>query len=378
MNKKQTLKQIWQYALAKVNGETLVKEYLHKNPQQGEIYLIAIGKAAAFMAKAAHELLHSTIVSGIVITKYHHSLNLPYQTIETGHPIPDENSLKAGRQLLKFIQLIPDTAKVLFLLSGGASALVEVLPEHLSLNDIKEINKRLLSEPLAIDEINKIRQKNSLIKGGKLLNYFKNQAILELIISDVPNNNLRYIGSGLLHPTEKKSMGNQAVKSIILASIKTAMTAAKDKAQQLGYEVFMQESIFQGDAQMLAQKFAHIMLQGPKGIYIWGGESTVHLPENPGAGGRNQHLALAAAKSLNSHPNIALIALGTDGTDGPSIYAGAYVDGLTIEQGCAMQLEPDDYLEQANSGTYLEIMQNLIKTGATGSNVMDLVIGISL
>lgn len=374
---KDSLKKIFQAGINAVNGKNCVARFLAQHPISQPIYLIAIGKAAASMAQGALAAYPDQIKTGLVITKKNHCLKLPFTCFEASHPIPDASSVEAGKLLLQFIKATPQDALLLFLISGGTSALVEVLPENFSLTDLRKLNQQLIASHLPIAEINKIRAQHSLIKGGGLIKFLAGRQAMQLLISDVPSNHPEEIGSGLLflpNPQQKES----TIKSYIIASIFNAMQAAADYAKQLGYKVETKLELITGDPEAAGKQLAQKLLNDPARIMICGGETSIALPEHPGLGGRNQHLALSAATVLAGHKNVYLLAAGTDGTDGPNECAGAIVDGQTIQRGERKKLDPQLTLKKADSGTFLQAAGDLFYTGPTHTNVMDLIVGLKL
>ena len=372
LHRRKQVLQFYQAALTAVSGETAVMHFLQENPLSESTSLIAIGKAAASMAMGAQQVLGEQLRSGLVITKHGHCdprIDSRIQQLQSAHPVPDESSLLAGRALLDFLEALPDDEPLLFLLSGGASALVEVLPGEMSIEQLSELNRELLASGLSIGEMNAKRKQLSQIKGGKLIPFLKGRACLQLLISDVPGDDLSVIGSGLL-------MGEATnIDSHIVASNDIARKAIVEEATKMGVTVINHAAHFQGDVTELAAQFCDELLNGPPGLYLWGGESSVVLPEHPGRGGRTQHLALAAARYLTGHENVLLLSVGTDGSDGPTEEAGAQVDGGTVQRGEWEEASALDALELADSGRFLELSGDLIQTGPTGTNVMDLVIG---
>lgn len=407
-------------AIERVRGDRCVECWLQKHPVKGPVHLVAIGKAAASMAQGALTALPTQIEEGLIITKKNHcgsfisgEGNSHIVCIEAAHPIPDQSSLDAGNRLLHFIQAIPLHSPVLILISGGTSALVEVLPQNVSLQDWRQVNQWLLAHSFSIDQINTVRKRISCIKGGRLAPYLADKRVMCLMISDVKDNDPSVIGSGML--AANRSIGDQDVdeamidelpshimdiltsasqlpvpndpcfKSInidLIATLQDAKNAAKNAALELGYEVFYHDEFVEGDAIEAGQALAAQLLQGPAGVHIWGGETIVELPEKPGRGGRNQNLALAAAQVLNGNSNVFFLAAGTDGTDGPGEDAGALVDGGTQTRGMAVlgraNQSIDWYLKNADAGTFLDASGDLIRTGPTGTNVMDLMVGLKI
>ncbi len=373
MSNKKHLFEIYKSSLKAVNGRTRVAAYLREHPFYNSLALIAIGKAAAQMAKGAFDVFNSSQISqALLITKYGHLEDLksyPILCLEAAHPVPDASSLAAGQTLLNFIQKLPPAVPILFLISGGTSALVEVLNPGITLAYLQRVNNELLASGLDIQQMNQIRKSLSAIKGGGLATYVKGHPILNLLISDVPNDDLQTIGSGLL------TTATPNIKQEIIANPTMARQAACKAAKQFGYEVFEQKDLIVGEAEIIGHRLGKELCQARAGIYIASSETTVHLPENPGQGGRCQSLALAAACELAGKTDVFFLAAGTDGTDGPGKFAGAIVDGNTLRR---CNLNAEECLKRADAGSFLALSGDLIETGPTGTNVMDILIGLKL
>lgn len=393
----QLVYELFQAGLAAVQGQRCVADYLSRNPRHQPVFIVAVGKAACAMTLGAMAVLDGQIIKGLIITKSGHGNAQLEQDprlhcIESGHPLPNNDSLLAGDALCQFLDAVPADADLLFLISGGASSLVEVLADGVLLDDLLRANQWLLGSGLAIAEINQVRQTLSQIKGGGLLAWVKDRPTTVLLISDVAGNDPHTIGSGLLYPGEKTSVPAslpdwlvrpelrpashlpETVQHHIIASNADALQAAADRGRALRYAVTIMAESLAGDAQLAGQAIASQLQELPEGVYIWGGETTVMLPEVTGAGGRNQHLALSAAHALRAHNNIVLLAAGTDGTDGPTDCAGAIIDASTIRRGQIKGLDALTCLQQADSGGYLAATDDVLLTGPTGTNVMDMVI----
>ena len=368
--------------------------------------MAAVGKAACAMAQGAQDALGSRILDALIVTKKGHAEPLPWPVLEAGHPLVDETSLEAGRRLLAFVDRIPKDASVLVLISGGASALVEALPPEINLDQFQKINRWVLGSGLDINDYNRIRRRLSRLKGGRLAKLLSPRRVLCLVVSDVPGNDLRAIGSGplvadedLRRPLTLRDLPDfitealkhmppapapddacfQNVKREIVATLDNAKSAAADAAKQLGYEALMESAFIAGDAMEAGARLAKKLLRSePDAIHIWGGETTVMLPESPGRGGRNQSLALAAAMMLQGHDDAWFLAAGTDGTDGPTDDAGALVDGGTVARGEQAGLDARQSLARADAGSFLEASGDLIQTGPTGTNVMDIMLGLKV
>lgn len=369
--------------LERVAGRRCVREALLARPpsrDDGPVWAAAVGKAAASMALGAIDALGPALACVLVITKRGHLapelLSLPgVEAYESAHPVPDESSLAAGARLLEWVHELPATVLPLFLISGGASSLVEVLEPGVSLAELEQLSARGLAGGVAIGELNTQRARLSRIKGGRLAARFGGRAARALFISDVPTDDPAVIGSGLLGPA---AGGADRVERQVVASVTEAMAGVAMEASQRGLTVECVQQRFSGEATRIAARLAHELLIGNTQVRVWGGESTVSLPALPGRGGRNQHLALAAARFLPGYPQLLLLAAGTDGTDGPTDAAGGLVDSETCARLACAGLDPDDCLSRADSATALAAADALVRTGPTGTNVADLVIGLKL
>ncbi len=402
---------IFAIGLEAVKGRSCVAQFLSQNrlPTQ-RAWVVAIGKAASGMMSGASDFFDlpehgSRLIEGLVITKQGHSAVTDVSRItiiESDHPVPTQRSLDAGQQLVEFVKRVPENDTLLFLISGGTSSLVEVLPESVSIEQLAALNHLLLSNPWSIDEINRIRQSVSCIKNGKLLGAIKTPHCVQLTISDVADNDLSIIGSGLLVKGTKRYSDNafelpdwvkrmQANCSIssgplppghrvehkIIADNAQARKAIEQFAFSNDLDLIVNKTI-DGEVSTASKMIATTLKEGSPGLYVWGGETVVNLPEKPGRGGRCQSLALSIAEEIDQHNDTVLLAIGTDGTDGPGDVAGALIDGLTIQRGLQFGLDSRKELLRANAGEYLEETGDLIDTGPTGTNVVDLIIGLKL
>jgi len=400
---RELLLRIYSAALQSVNGRTVVRGYLRHRSFPRQVNLIAIGKAAVSMAWGARDALGRKIGRALVITKRGYAdPHLPFECLQSAHPLPDESSLEAGGRLLEFIASAPPKSPFLFLISGGTSSLVESLPEGVDLETLRRTNDWLLGSGLEIGAMNAIRKCLSRIKGGRLVRYLAGHPVLNLMISDVTDNDPAVIGSGLLVQGAEEEIPasqhlpqwlrevlqglesspvpaascSEGVENKIVADCRMAMRAAAEEGRKAGLEVHLHPSLFRGDAIRLARDFVQEIRRGMPGLYVWGGESTVVLPSSPGRGGRNQSLALAAARHLEGYDSVLFLAAGSDGTDGPTREAGAVVDGGTIARGRLHGMNAKEALRGADAGRFLEASGDLISTGPTGTNVMDLVLGL--
>ena len=397
---KEDLLNIFQAAINAVAGDQVVKKEVTGEKYLDKYHIIAIGKAADAMLQG---LPDEKIIDGLLISKHGHiSDKLQHDSrficIESDHPIPKNASILAGKTLLDYIDKLPPNAPCLFLISGGASALVEVLQDNWSLEDLADMTDYLLANAYSINEINAIRRKTSKIKGGGLWHYLNHRPVTCLLISDVPNDSPQDIGSGLLFPASidsltalppnlpkkwsskiKKNKSVQTPKNFdwkIIASLSNAKQAAADHAKKLGYSVTVVSDFLDGKAVDVARDCVEMINRNPQTLFIWGGETTVILPKNAGKGGRNQHLALASAIQMDKLSDCYLLTAGTDGSDGLSTATGALVDSLTLARGHKLNLNAADFLQNADSNTFFSKINEVIMTGATGTNVMDLVFAI--
>lgn len=395
---------IFHAGLAATAGETCVAAFLAAHPSTEPVSVVALGKAASAMASGATRTLGARLHRGLLVTKPGHTApqlqqDTRFTCLEAAHPLPDRRSLEAGRRLLQFIAATPQGESLLFLISGGTSSLVEVLDEASDLDTLHRLNHWLLGSGLDIATVNRIRRSVSQIKGGQLLEYLGNRPATVLLISDVPGDDPAVIGSGLLAPpldvaalpgglpewirrlvggrgpVGDASIPRRPVAHHVVARLQDALAAAARYAAEAGLEVTIVDSALCGDAIIAGERIAQHLQRQSTGVCLWGGETTVCLPEHPGRGGRNQSLALAAALTLQDSTDCVLLAAGTDGTDGPGEVAGAIVDGGTVARGGTRQAARTA-LRRADAGSFLDASGDLLVTGPTGTNVMDMVIGL--
>jgi len=376
------------------------------NQDLGEkIHLVAIGKAAWTMAAAASRYLGDKIQTGVVITKYNHSQGaIPRTTIfEAGHPIPDENSVEATKAVLTLAEKLDNDDKLLFLVSGGGSALFEAPMDGISLEDIAAHTGTLLAGGADISEINTIRKRFSKVKAGRFATLCEPANIFAIILSDVLGDRPDAIASGpatsdtstkeeaiyiakkygldlspahktLLEIETPKTIDN--VTAIVTGSVRSLCESAATSALAFGYTSYILTTSLDCQAAE-AGKFLGAMardshFQRPCAI-IAGGETIVHVTGN-GKGGRNQELALAAAKSIAGLENTVIFSLGSDGTDGPTDAAGGIVDGKTKASLAAQGLNIDKILADNDSYNGLKAVNSLLITGPTGTNVNDVAV----
>ena len=389
--RKATLLSLFQAGVDAVGGVQATQRALADDNLQATLskplHLVAIGKAADAMARGALSVanVNSGLVSALVITKHDHlgesiKADARFECIESGHPVPDENSLLAGARLQDYVSQIPESHLLLFLVSGGASALVEHLDNGLTLNELRIKTDELLASGAPIGEMNRQRRKLSLIKGGKLANVVRCE-VLQLLISDVPGDKPGDIGSGLLVPDVQTGMKPELavwekVQTHVIASSSIAQAAVCKEAQNKKLKVIQPTGSLDGDIHDVCTRVAHVLSQAEPGVYVWGGEPTVVLPATPGRGGRNQHLALSLVNAAATHGAVSILVCGTDGTDGPTNDAGGLIDEASAALAEKNRLDPTHALQRADAGSVLDALDLLVTTGPSGTNVMDLCIAI--
>jgi glycerate 2-kinase len=341
----------------------------------------AVGKAASAMALGALDALGSRIERTLIIAKDGHLEagveRLPgVRVILSSHPVPDQRSLVAGESLCEFVDTTPANVVPVFLVSGGASSLAEVLAPGSNLEDLRQLNATGLASGVGIAELNARRRTISRLKGGGLTARLNGRAALALFLSDVPGDDPAVIGAGILGPAPGAGAAADHVTRRVIARIEDAMRAVGERASNLRTRI--SEARFSGDADRLAVRLIHELCLSDAQVCVWGGESVVRLPAQPGRGGRNQHLALAAARLIAGQDDLLFLAAGTDGTDGPTDDAGALVDGQTCGRVTVAGLDVERCLSAANSQPALAAAGDLVHTGPTGTNVGDLAVGLKL
>ena len=402
MTLREQAERIIKAALSAAQPDSAVKKALQNADfSEGKLILVAAGKAAWQMAKAAYEELGERINGGVVITKYGHSQGKisDFAIYEAGHPVPDENSFLATEKAIEAVSNLNENDTVLFLLSGGGSALFEkpLIPAA----DLERLTKELLACGADIVEINTLRKRFSAVKGGRFAELCAPAKVFTVVLSDVLGDRLDMIASGpaypdsssaedarnivkkyhltlteemqeLLHKETPKTLNN--VETHITGSVRQLCAAAETICKELGYEtVLLTDSLCctARDAGSFLGSIARCHgNSGRKLAFLAGGETVVQLTGN-GLGGRNQELALAAAEQIEGL-SACVFSLGSDGTDGPTDAAGGYVDGesaaLLRKQGISIS----EALKNNDSYHALQACGGLIITGPTGTNVNDL------
>ena len=372
----------------------------------GRVVLVAAGKAAWQMAKAAHDCLGSRIDAGVVVTKYEHVMGpiANYVCCEAGHPVPDENSFAGTQKALDLVSGLTAEDTVLFLLSGGGSALFEkpLIPG----SELQDITSQLLACGADIVEINTIRKRLSAVKGGKFAQCCAPAHVYAIILSDILGDPLDMIASGpacpdsasseqavaiaekyelklseearaLLYVETPKSLDN--VTTQITGSVRELCTAAAKVCTELGYEPIMLTDMLSCQAKEAGSFLASILKthagSGKKLAFLAGGETVVHLT-GKGKGGRNQELALSAAIGIDGIPGAAVFSVGSDGTDGPTDAAGGYVDHETAATLRAQGIDIFTVLKNNDAYNALAKCDGLVITGPTGTNVNDVAVAL--
>jgi hydroxypyruvate reductase len=398
-------------AVDHVSGDRCVERFLLEHTLPGDYDIVAIGKAAEAMLRAAAVGLGSKMRRGLLICAPAYLSGQPpplgTRFCVSSHPIPTSDSLAAGQALVEFVQDSAAADKVLFLISGGASAMVEQLIPSCQLEDLQRLNQAALASNLSINAINSLRKCLSQLKAGGLLNFVRATEVTALYLSDVRGDDISVIGSGLLSANERldareiaktsailpaplrekivssprlvmQASAQPAAQQHVLANNRSAMRAVMRAGVTQGWPLFLGHDYFTGDAEQLGAQMAQTVKQGLPGLYVWGGESTVSLPARPGRGGRNFHLALAFANALGDAnidcENIAILAGATDGQDGNSGVAGVLLDGTARQRAQALGLSISDAMARADTLSLVEQIGQTIALPATNTNVNDIVL----
>ena len=402
MNMHRDAKAIMDAALSAAMPDTAVEKALQKLPEVfGRIVLIAAGKAAWQMAAAAYETLGRKISGGVVCTKYDHCKGPIGNLIlcEGGHPVPDANSYRGTQLAIEAVKNLGEADLVLFLISGGGSALFEkpLIPEE----EMADVTRQLLACGADIVEMNTLRKRLSAVKGGKFAKLCAPAKVFSIVLSDVIGDPLDMIASGPAYPDSStreqalaiiekyqlklsaaamalmeqetpKALAN--VETHITGSVKQLCAAAAQTAESLGYKpVVLTASLCceARDAGSFLASIAQYHTGSQPMAFIAGGETVVHLT-GKGKGGRNQELALAGAKGIAGMEKAVLFSLGSDGTDGPTDAAGGIVDGNTAAKLKEKGIAIDAVLQNNDAYHALQAVDGLIITGPTGTNVNDL------
>lgn len=405
MNLKQDAEAVIAAALHAAMPDTAVQKALQALPPcRGRLVLVAVGKAAWQMASAALAVLKDRVDGGIVITKYGHARGaLPGLCVwEAGHPVPDENSYAATQAAIDLVTPLTGDDLVLFLLSGGGSALFE--KPLIDGGELAALTKQLLASGADIVEINTIRKRLSAVKGGRFAALCAPARVFSVVLSDIIGDPLDMIASGPAYPdgstteqalyiVEKYGLALSAeamallraetpkslphVETHVTGSVRQLCAAAETSCRELGYRPTVLTASLCCEAREAGRFFAAIAAyyqQSRESVaFIAGGETVVHV-RGKGLGGRNQELALSAAQGIAGMADTALFSFGSDGTDGPTDVAGGYVDGRTCAALEAQGRRIADALDDNDAYHALRAVDGLLMTGATGTNVNDLTV----
>ncbi len=398
----------------------IIDDQIYHLPQFKNLFVVGAGKAAAPMAAAIEDIFGERIAEGIVAAKYGHVTDLSrIKLIEAGHPLPDENGLYGASAIYNLAKKAEKDDLIICLISGGASALMPYPYDGLTLEDKRDAVKVLLSCGASIHEINTIRKHISKIKGGLLARAAYPAVLVTMILSDVVGDDLDVIASGptvpdlssfddclsilqrhniadaiprnILNHIELGISGEipetpkpddpafQKTHNLIIGSNIESLFAAKESAENLGYNVLLLSSMIEGETRTVAQVHGAIAREIVKSenplarpaCILSGGETTVSVSGN-GLGGRNQEFALSASIDIAGNKNIVILSAGTDGTDGPTDAAGAFSDTYTIERAKELRVDPYHFLLNNDSYHFFQKLGDLFITGPTQTNVMDL------
>jgi hydroxypyruvate reductase len=360
-------------ALAAVDGRRCVRAALAADRRPGAVSAFSVGKAAASMMLGAADAIGPRLHRGLVVAPdgaipAELAARAGMRCLEAGHPRPDERSLDAGRALAEFAAATPAEDRVLLLVSGGASSLLEIPAPGVGLAELRALFDQSLAERLDIEDLNARRIALSQVKGGRLPGMFRAASVEALIISDVPRDDPAVLGSGLL--------AAPGFRPRLVGSLDDALVAVLRAAQARGLSARRAPGRIHGDAEIAAKQICDELAVSECQLLVYGGETVVRLPSHPGRGGRCQHLAVAAARCLAGHPEYLLLAAGTDGQDGASEDAGAIVDGETLERAVDSGIDPSASIAAGDSGRLLEATGDLVHTGNTGTNVGDIVLAL--
>ena len=402
MNLRKDAEYIIDAALKSAMPDTAVEKALQGfEIPKGKLVLVSAGKAAWQMAKTAADILGNKITSGAVVTKYDHvKAEIPgIECYEAGHPVPDENSFKATERVIELVKDLGEEDAVIFLLSGGGSALFE--KPLCSGEELQDVTRQLLACGADIIEINTIRKRLSAVKGGKFAHICAPAKVFSVVLSDIIGDPLDMIASGPAYPdastseeavaiaekyaltlTEEmwallkqetpKELNN--VQTQITGSVKQLCKSAEETCRALGYAPTVLTASMRcnaRDAGSFLASIAQYHADTEKSLaFIAGGETVVRLT-GKGKGGRNQEIALSAAEEIASIPGAAVFSLGSDGTDGPTDAAGGYCDSETKEKLAAQGILIPNVLQNNDAYNALAKCDGLLVTGPTGTNVND-------
>ncbi len=381
------------------------------------VHLFGVEKASVAMAKGVKEVLGERMCSSFIVTKYGHAGDAPsdLHVVQSAHPIPDENSYKNARELFRLCNEAKEEDLIVNVVSGGASSLLSFPAGEITLDDKRFAAELLLKSGATIAEVNIVRKHLSKIKGGQLAHAAFPATMLTLILSDVIGDDLGTIASGITSPDPSTFVDAYRViekyhlekimpesvrarlqrgiegkiaetpkpddecfsrtHNIVVGSNRIALKAIEDGAKELGYEAGILSDELSGEtrqvAKMLARRAKNLAKSSTKACLIAGGETTVTVVGH-GKGGRNTEMALAAAIELDGTPNVVFLSAGSDGSDGNTNAAGAIADGSTLTRAKNLGLIASEHLQNNDSYNFFQLVGDLVVTGATNTNVMDI------
>ncbi len=433
--------EVIEHALKKVNPRKQIRKNFQSSKEKlkiygrtlnlkniENIYVIGAGKASHEMGKEIENQLSDRIEKGIIITKHGYKKESlkKIETLEGGHPLPDENCLAGTRKILEILKNVGEKDLVINLISGGGSALLSLPENSISLENLKKTTKLLIECGATIDEINTVRKHTSQVKGGKLGQKIAPARMISLIISDVVGDKLNTIASGPTVPDsttfkdankvlenysllkkipksvrnhiergksgeiketpKEEDFRNINSKNIIISNNDKATEVAAEKGKKLGLNTLILSRMIEGESKEVGKAHAGILQDikrtntplNPPAIIISGGETTVKIEKSKGKGGPNQEFVLGAARKISGLEGVAVASVDTDGSDGPTSIAGGIVDGETERLLSEKGLGIEDVLDSHDSKSALEKVNGTIITGPTGTNVNDLRVGVIL
>jgi glycerate 2-kinase len=413
---------IFRAALAAADPYAATLAHLKPLPKSvKKLYVVGAGKAAASMARAVEKFYGARVEAGVIVTKYGHGQPLKkIRCLEAAHPVPDQAGVAAAHAITEVCHNAGPHDLVICLISGGASALLPSPAAGISLSEKQLATKLLLACGATIHELNCVRKHLSSLKGGQLAHLAHPARVQSLILSDVIGDPLDVVGSGVTVPDsttyanaweiiykyqlsdkmpssvrhhleqgvnmripETPKEGDpifQNVRNTLIGSNRLSLQAAQSMAKELGYHSLLLSTTLDGEASEVAKTFAAIAREvrasgqpakAPVAVMA-GGETTVALSHHHGLGGRNQEMALAASIGIAGLERTVFLAAGTDGTDGPTDAAGAFASGDTLKRAQAIEFVPEEFLARHDSYHFFKPLDDLLVTGPTGTNVMDL------
>lgn len=408
--------------LQRDGDQLVIGQQVYDLQRYQRIFVLGAGKAGGPMTQAVEAVLGDRLSGGLVVVKTGHTApTQQVELVEASHPVPDQAGVAAGQRMLALAQQARPDDLVIAVLSGGGSALLEAPAAGLTLADFQTMTRLLLACGATINELNCLRKHGSLVKGGQLARVVAPATLVTLVLSDVVGSPLDVIASGPTVPdastwqdawavVEKYGLTEQLppalaarfqaglrgeipdtpkaddplfaqVQTIVVADNRVAAEAALRKATELGFTTALLTTYLEGEASVVAQVVAALAKEvrssghplAPPACLLLGGETTVTLGRSVGRGGRNQELALAAALAIQEMSGITIVALATDGSDGPTDSAGGLVDGETVARGRQLGLDAADHLRRHDAYPYLQATHDLLVTGPTQTNVNDLI-----